>query len=294
MTLKNAHGACDQCQKQRDSTPEAQAYRREWYKKNLEDQRRKARERMAKLLQDPEYAQIHRERSRKCNAKNRAANGRTSSTGLHFPPHLLGHGLRSAELQAFLDAGIQIEDVTKDDVLANRQMQQALQRLTPPPSVARLVMDEQKRYWRENPEAKKRHDSQWDKHKYALRYKCDPSFRRHECQRNSEKKARNRGNHTVKLCRGDIDARFAEFGDRCAFCGSADRLTLEHVVARSKGGPHAIGNILPSCYRCNMSKTSHDAETWYRAQPFFTEARWRKICRVLEWKRSSVGQLALL
>jgi hypothetical protein len=55
-----------------------------------------------------------------------------------------------------------------------------------------------------------------------------------------------------------------------------------------------VGSIVPACKRCNASKHAKPAETWYRSQPFFSELRWRKICRVPGWQRSSVGQLALL
>lgn len=161
-------------------------------------------------------------------------------------------------------------------------------------SVARLVINEQRRYWRENPEQQYLHNRQWDRYIYSWRYKVDPSFRRHECQRNSEKKARNRGNHTVKLCRGDIDARFAEFNNQCAFCGSGDQLIIEHFIPRSKGGPHAIGNILPACHSCNMSKFNHDPEEWYRSRPYFSETRWRKILRVLGKGKAAIHQLPLL
>lgn len=289
---------CDECEKQRKASPENKAARQEWYRQNLEDQRREGRERMAKLRQDPEYAEIHRERSRKSNAKNRALNGRVSRTGLLVPPHLLGHGIRSADLQPFVAAGLDLNQLDPAMVAESRdqwrQMRQAIQGRASSPSVPRLVMDEQKRYWGENPEAKKRHDGQWDKYRYAWRYKCDPLFRRHECQRNSEKKARNRGNHTVKLCRKDLNARYAEFGNQCAFCGSANRLIVEHFIPRSKGGPHAIGNILPACHSCNSSKFNHDPEVWYRSQPFFTKTRWRKILRVLDKRKGSVAQLPLL
>jgi 5-methylcytosine-specific restriction endonuclease McrA len=291
-------GRCIECARQRNSTPKAQVYMQEWRKQNLEDQRRKGKERMAKLRQDPEYAEICRERTRICNANSRATNGRTFRRGLHFPPHLLGHGIRSAELKAFIDAGWDLSQLDPATVAESRnqwrQMQQAIQGLTQSPSVAQLVMDEQKRYWRENPEAKKRHESQRNNREYAWRYKWDPLFRRHECQRNSEKKARNRGNHTVKVSRADLDARFAEFGDRCAFCGSADQLIVEHFIPRSKGGSHAIGNLLPACHTCNTNKYNHDPEKWYRAKPFFTEARWRKILSVLCKGKGSVNQLPLL
>ena len=175
-----------------------------------------------------------------------------------------------------------------------RAMEHAMRPGLRPPSVAKLVMDEQHRYWKQNPEAKKEHNRQWSKYIYAWKYKCNPSFRRHECQRNSEKKARNRGNHTVKLCQKDIDQRYAEFGNQCAFCGSANRLIVEHFIPRSKGGPHAIGNILPACHRCNTSKSNHDPEEWYCRQAFFAESRWRKILRVLGKRKCSVAQLPLL
>jgi len=71
-------------------------------------------------------------------------------------------------------------------------------------------------------------------------------------------------------------------------------MEIEHVIPISKGGTHAMGNILPACHDCNSSKRAKEAEGWYRRQPFFTEIRWRKICRALGWNRSGIGQLALL
>lgn len=288
QTLRLISGRhCPQCDKEK-------------YEENLEKERQKARERMRQKresMTEEELSQ-YRQSSLEYQRQRHSTEGRKSRSKVLadfvIPPHLVGSGISAIEIKAFIDAGVRIENIAKDDVLCNRQVQQAIRDLPSVPSVARLVMDEQQRYWDENPEAKKDHNRQWDRHIYSFRYKCDPLFRLHECQRNSQKKARNRGNHTVKISKGDLGARYAEFDNRCAFCNSPDRLTIEHVVARSKGGPHAMGNILPTCYRCNMSKRDHDVETWYRSQQFFNEARWRKICRVLGWQRSSIGQLALL
>jgi 5-methylcytosine-specific restriction endonuclease McrA len=175
-----------------------------------------------------------------------------------------------------------------------RAMLKAIRQSNRCPSVARLVMDQQRQYWKQNPDAKNQHDRQWGKYIYAWRYKCEPSFRRHECQRNSARRVRNSGNHTVKLCRGDIDARFADFNSQCAFCGSSNQLIIEHFIPRSKGGPHAIGNILPACHSCNMSKFNHDPEEWYRSRSYFSETRWRKILRVLGKAKDGIHQLPLL
>jgi 5-methylcytosine-specific restriction endonuclease McrA len=92
----------------------------------------------------------------------------------------------------------------------------------------------------------------------------------------------------------EVQQRFAQFDHRCAYCGCDGKMQIEHVVPISKGGSHAVGSIVPACKRCNVSKHARPVETWYRQQPFYSDLRWRKICRVLGWQRSSVGQLALL
>ena len=175
-----------------------------------------------------------------------------------------------------------------------RAMLKAIRQSNRCPSVAQLVMNQQRQYWKENPEARNQYERQWRKYIYAWKYKCNPSFRRYECQRNSARKARYRGNHTVKLCPGVVDARFADFDNQCAFCGSSNRLIVEHFIPRSKGGPHAIGNILPACYSCNMSKFNHDPEEWYRSRSYFSETLWRKILKVLGKAKTGIHQLPLL
>lgn len=77
--------------------------------------------------------------------------------------------------------------------------------------------------------------------------------------------------------------RFAEFNNRCAYCGCDGPLSEDHVVALGCGGPHAIENVVPCCLSCNKKKNAQDAESWYRKQPFFTEERWQKIREAIEW-----------
>jgi len=46
-------------------------------------------------------------------------------------------------------------------------------------------------------------------------------------------------------------------GHRCVRCGRQEpeiKLTVDHIVPVSKGGPNIIGNIQPLCLRCNISK----------------------------------------
>jgi hypothetical protein len=50
-------------------------------------------------------------------------------------------------------------------------------------------------------------------------------------------------------------ALFARDGWRCVYCGSAGgRLTLDHVVPKSRGGESVWENVVTSCSPCNLRK----------------------------------------
>jgi 5-methylcytosine-specific restriction endonuclease McrA len=49
-------------------------------------------------------------------------------------------------------------------------------------------------------------------------------------------------------------ALFARDGHRCVYCGSSGRLTLDHVVPRSRGGDSVWENVVTSCAPCNLRK----------------------------------------
>ena len=58
---------------------------------------------------------------------------------------------------------------------------------------------------------------------------------------------------------------------RCAYCGEdiKNSATLDHVVARSKGGETAKHNLVACCPHCNVSKSDKSAWLWYRQQAFY-------------------------
>ncbi len=76
------------------------------------------------------------------------------------------------------------------------------------------------------------------------------------------------------------------FRGRCAFCGRKQsrsvKLTKDHVVPVSKGGKTVRENIVPSCVRCNSSKSDNDMEEWYVKQKFYSDDRKERIDRWLE------------
>ncbi len=65
-------------------------------------------------------------------------------------------------------------------------------------------------------------------------------------------------------------AVFARDGHACQYCGAAAE-NLDHVVPRSKGGPHSWENVVASCRRCNSRKENRlpeDIGLRLRRQPF--------------------------
>jgi hypothetical protein len=61
----------------------------------------------------------------------------------------------------------------------------------------------------------------------------------------------------------------------CAYCGKwNEKLTIDHIVAKSKGGPHfSKWNSCPSCLSCNANKGSLPLFEWWRPQQFWTAQR---------------------
>jgi hypothetical protein len=59
---------------------------------------------------------------------------------------------------------------------------------------------------------------------------------------------------------------------RCAYCGSRGDLQMDHVIPLSRGGRHAIGNILPACRSCNGSKNAR----------FYVEWKYRQAYRLMD------------
>ena len=63
----------------------------------------------------------------------------------------------------------------------------------------------------------------------------------------------------------------------CAYCGSEDNLTIDHVVPRSKGGHNTVENMVCCCDSCNQDKAHTPWEEWYFSQEFFSWERYQKV-----------------
>lgn len=72
---------------------------------------------------------------------------------------------------------------------------------------------------------------------------------------------------------------------RCQYCGSPDRLTLDHVLPKSRGGPDTWENLVAACVPCNNRKGNRTPE----------EARMALACRPFRpshvmYMRDFIGQ----
>jgi 5-methylcytosine-specific restriction endonuclease McrA len=226
-------------------------------------------------------------------ASRRALHGRESRSKYGLPHRFLeDNGFSNRDGKAV--AELLANGATVQQIQETLPLQRWLRNATQPLSVAKLVYLEQRRYWKEDPVAELAHKRNWSVVIWRWKYMVNPDFRYHERQRNSEKKARNRQNHTVRLRRDALRQQFAAFDSNCCYCGSADRIVIDHFIPRSKGGPHVLTNLVPACHRCNTSKRDHDPTEWYQSQSFYSLKRWRLILKVLGKKDVTLNQLTLL
>jgi 5-methylcytosine-specific restriction endonuclease McrA len=227
------------------------------------------------------------------NAKRRKRDGRpTRAKGASGEVLPVGIGRGSAGF-VVLARGLTTDDLTLA-VQEHKALWSAIRQAAKLPSVAQLVLLEQRRHWRENPEDYQQFHRKRQQENDRWRRMTDAEYRLYHRQKARRRKALERGSIGIHVKGRQVARRFAEFGDCCAYCGSTGDLHIEHVIPISKGGTHVLSNVVPACRACNFSKRDKDAEAWYRAQPFFCEKRWRKILRVMGVRKGPATQLALL
>ncbi len=58
-----------------------------------------------------------------------------------------------------------------------------------------------------------------------------------------------------------LQQRASVFGNACAYCGGPFE-HWDHVQPLSRGGPHVLGNLRPSCKACNLRKHTKLGKEW--------------------------------
>lgn len=73
------------------------------------------------------------------------------------------------------------------------------------------------------------------------------------------------------------------WNNQCVYCGSADNLTLDHVLPKANGGHDTTHNVVPACRACNQSKGSNHWLSWWVGQESFDLSNFSKV---LSWTTS--------
>ena len=68
---------------------------------------------------------------------------------------------------------------------------------------------------------------------------------------------------------------------KCAYCGSEENLTLDHITPKAKGGTDRITNLVCACSSCNSDKGHQNWVDWYREKNFFTTDR---LSAIIQWQ----------
>lgn len=63
---------------------------------------------------------------------------------------------------------------------------------------------------------------------------------------------------------GEWHAKVEQYKGRCHWCGTKvkGKLHADHLIPLSKGGGNTIGNIVPACQSCNLSKWNKMPSEW--------------------------------
>lgn len=72
---------------------------------------------------------------------------------------------------------------------------------------------------------------------------------------------------------------FEAWGHRCAYCNSPAE-SLDHIWPKAKGGLTVISNLAPACLVCNRRKGQREMSSWWREQPYWSEAG---QARLVDW-----------
>jgi 5-methylcytosine-specific restriction endonuclease McrA len=77
----------------------------------------------------------------------------------------------------------------------------------------------------------------------------------------------------------------------CAYCGSYQNLTVDHLIPTSRGGEHSFQNMVCACRRCNEEKGDRTPQEWGKLpyltpyKPFSKLEIMVKQSNIPEWKQ---------
>jgi 5-methylcytosine-specific restriction endonuclease McrA len=117
-----------------------------------------------------------------------------------------------------------------------------------------------------NPEKTRAQADRW-RERHGKRYAREYYWKTRDSRRTLRQAAWQRRKARLLNAKGDatpeaIAARFAYYGNCCAYCGWPEDLSIEHVIPLSRGGTNWPANRRPACGLCNRSKGARLLSEW--------------------------------
>jgi len=102
--------------------------------------------------------------------------------------------------------------------------------------------------------------------RFAAWYGLNAAQAKANASRNGEvRRARQKNLAAYKVSERDWRRLCQRYDNCCAYCGERRPLQREHVIPVTRGGQHSIGNLLPSCKRCNLAKGTKLLVEWRKS-----------------------------
>lgn len=83
---------------------------------------------------------------------------------------------------------------------------------------------------------------------------------------NQARRARKIGNGSFLVTSKDLARMKNRFSNVCGYCSGnftkSNPMHIEHVLPIVRGGSHSVGNIIPACAACNLSKRDKTVMEW--------------------------------
>jgi 5-methylcytosine-specific restriction endonuclease McrA len=124
---------------------------------------------------------------------------------------------------------------------------------------------------------KKEHKREYDYH-YRIRNRQQIKkvkdlyyLNNHELHRDKAhgRRAKVNENGVFKILRKELKRLY---NSPCFYCGSLNKITIDHVIPISRGGTHGIGNLVAACAFCNGSKHTKFLIEWKRDLTFLNKS----------------------
>ena len=127
-------------------------------------------------------------------------------------------------------------------------------------------------WYKTNKEYKSMYDAQYradnadrireTKRAYNQEYSQRPSTKAKVKRNSQRRRSRLAGNGTYDVTPRDLSRLVGRYRGKCAYCGDRRAEHLDHVIPVARGGSHSIGNLLPACAPCNLSKNHRYVMEW--------------------------------